>query len=83
VGEKGTKVVPSTLSEDKRSFTANIFGNAAGKVIGHHQIFAGRTTQSLPDIDIGRKYEERYLFRLHTKSLVQSRTQVERVNNDT
>ena len=60
--KKGTKVVASTLSEDKRSFTANIFGNAAGKVIGHHQIFAGRTTQSLPDIEIRSKYEEKGFF---------------------
>ena len=58
--KKGTKVVAaSTLSEDKRSFTTNIFGNAAGKVIGHHQTFTGRTTQSLPDIDISLKYEEK------------------------
>jgi hypothetical protein len=62
VGKNGTKVVASTLSEDKRSFTVNIFGNAAGKVIGHHQIFAGRTTQSLPDIDIRSKYEEKFFL---------------------
>ena len=55
--KKGSKVVASSLTEDKRSFTANIFGNAAGKVIGHHQIFAGKTTMSLPRADIRQKYE--------------------------
>lgn len=55
--KKGSKVVASSLTEDKRSFTANVFGNAAGKVIGHHQIFAGKTTMSLPRADIRQKYE--------------------------
>ena len=55
--KKGSKVVASSLTENIGSFTASVFGNRAGKVIGHHQIFAGRTTMSLPRADIRQKYE--------------------------
>lgn len=46
----GATSVPSKLNGDKRQFTANIFANAAGEVIAHHQIFAGRSDQSLPNL---------------------------------
>lgn len=38
--KKGSKVVPSALSKEKRAFIANTIANASGDSVAHHQIFA-------------------------------------------
>jgi hypothetical protein len=61
--KKGSKVVASSLSLDKRQFTANIIANASGDLVAHHQIFGGKTEACLPDVNIRSKYEEAgYIF---------------------
>jgi hypothetical protein len=61
--KKGSKVVSSALSKDKRAFTANIIANASGDLVAHHQIFAGKTDACLPSEDVMIKYKEAgYIF---------------------
>ena len=57
--KKGAKVVSSSLSLDKRSFTANIIANARGNVVCHHQIFGGKTEACLPSEKVRESYEEK------------------------
>ena len=61
--KKGTKVVSSSLSADKRSFAANIIANASGEVIAHHQIFGGKTEACLPAQSIRVSFKkDGYIF---------------------
>lgn len=61
--KKGSKVVSSTLSLDKRAFTANIMANAAGELIAHHQIFGGKTDACLPAEKVRTDFEKSgYIF---------------------
>lgn len=61
--KKGSKVVASSLSLDKRQFTANIIANASGDLVAHHQIFGGKTDACLPDVNIRSEYTEAgYIF---------------------
>lgn len=46
----------SCLKEDKRNYTNNIWNNAAGEVLFHHQIFFGKTEASLPSEAVRQKY---------------------------
>ena len=57
--KRGAKVVSSSLSLGKRSFTANIIANARGDVVCHHQIFGGKTEASLPSEKVRESYEEK------------------------
>ena len=66
--KKGSKVVASTLSLDKRQFTANIIANAAGEMIGHHQIFGGKTDACLPDINVRSEFIEKGYFFSHSEN---------------
>lgn len=61
--KRGSKVVSSTLSKDKRAFTANIIANASGNIVTHHQIFEGKTDACLPAAVVRTEYEASgYLF---------------------
>lgn len=61
--KKGSKVVSSALSKDKRAFTANIIANASGDLVAHHQIFAGKTDACLPSENVRIEYKEAgYIF---------------------
>ena len=61
--KKGAKVVSSSLSLDKRSFTANIIANATGEVIAHHQIFGGKTEACLPADSVRESFQkEGFIF---------------------
>ena len=61
--KKGSKVVSSALSKDKRAFTANIIANASGDLVAHHQIFAGKTDACLPSDIVMSEYKEAgYIF---------------------
>ena len=48
IWEKKGGEAESCLKEDKRNYTNNIWSNAAGELVFHHQIFQGKTDQSLP-----------------------------------
>jgi hypothetical protein len=63
---KGLKVVASTLSLDKRQFTANIIANAAGEMAGHHQIFGGKTDACLPNANVRSEFIEKGYFFSHS-----------------
>ena len=56
--KKGAQHVTTSLKEDKRQYTGDIAHNAAGDIVCVHQIFAGKTTRSLPNPDVRAKYPQ-------------------------
>jgi hypothetical protein len=61
--KKGSTNVTSAVKEDKRQYTGDIAHNGAGQIVAVHQIFAGKTTASLPSLHIREqdRYSESHL----------------------
>ena len=62
--KKGALRVSSDLPEDKRQYTGDIVVNAAGEIVTVLQIWAGKTTTSLPPASVQAAFKGRMLFDL-------------------
>lgn len=56
IWERKGGAAESCLKEDKRNYTNNIWNNANGELLFHHQIFFGKTEASLPSAEIRDQY---------------------------